>query len=551
MGDLRLGGWVYDENGQPCRVTRATEIMTGHDCFLVVFEGNARIVADADHQWLVRSLADPNPRVLTTRQILHTPHDTYFIPYAEGKGWRRLFYMRPVPSVPVRCIEVDSPSRLYLAGRDYIVTHNTSFGPWWLWREIEQQGPGDYIAATSTFDLFKLKLLPELRKVFEDILGIGRYWAGDKVIEVCDLETGEFRAKNASDPMWARIILRSAASPGSLESATAKAAWLDEVGQEGFSLQAWEAILRRLSLHEGRVLGTTTLYTIGWLKQQVYEPWRKGDPDFDVIQFASTLNPIFSKAEFERARRTLPEWKFNMFYLGQFSRPPGLIYGDYKDYEAGGHLRKRFPIPSHWPRYVGMDPGAVHLATVWIAHDQQRNIFYAYRESLEGEMTTREHVAKAQERATGENVVLWAGGAASEVQVRKDWSDAGQHVMKPIVPDVEAGIDRVIELFKTYRLFVFEDLNGLRDELTTYSRVLDKTTLEPTEEIKDKNKFHYADALRYIAQMLPAVGDGDLDLQAGQGANPWAFIQPPTAQLPFTVTNAPTAPPPPTDPLQW
>jgi len=32
----------------------------------------------------------------------------------------------PVPSVPVRCIQVDSPSHLYLAGRKMVPTHNTS-----------------------------------------------------------------------------------------------------------------------------------------------------------------------------------------------------------------------------------------------------------------------------------------------------------------------------------------------------------------------------------------------------------------------------------------
>jgi replicative DNA helicase len=35
--------------------------------------------------------------------------------------------IEPVPSVPVRCIQVDSPSHLYLAGRDCVPTHNTSF----------------------------------------------------------------------------------------------------------------------------------------------------------------------------------------------------------------------------------------------------------------------------------------------------------------------------------------------------------------------------------------------------------------------------------------
>src|SRR5690606_30690163 len=109
----------------------------------------------------------------------------------------------------------------------------TSFGPWWLAREVETCGPGDYLAVTATFDLFKLKMLPETRTVFEDILGIARYWAGDQILELCehvwddDLGAwvplrGQFRAKRSDDPMWGRIILRSAVAKGGLESATAK-----------------------------------------------------------------------------------------------------------------------------------------------------------------------------------------------------------------------------------------------------------------------------------------------------------------------------------------
>jgi replicative DNA helicase len=36
--------------------------------------------------------------------------------------------VRPIPSVPVRCVEVDNRSHLYLAGRTMIPTHNSTFG---------------------------------------------------------------------------------------------------------------------------------------------------------------------------------------------------------------------------------------------------------------------------------------------------------------------------------------------------------------------------------------------------------------------------------------
>jgi hypothetical protein len=73
----------------------------------------------------------------------------------------------------------------------------TSFLPWWLYGGRSQRcGPGDYIAATASFDLFKLKFLPEIRTVFEHTLRCGRYWAGDRVIELADPE-GKFLAKQS------------------------------------------------------------------------------------------------------------------------------------------------------------------------------------------------------------------------------------------------------------------------------------------------------------------------------------------------------------------
>jgi len=397
----------------------------------------------------------------------------------------------------------------------------TSFGPWWLHREIVRRGSGDYLAVAPTWDLFDLKMLPEMLNVFVRVLGIGRLWPGIGTIELCDPVTRQFYANRKDDPMWGRIIMRSASSEGSLESATAKAAWLDEAGQDTFTVNVWEAILRRLSLAEGRVLGTTTLYNEGWLKQIVYNSWLAGDPDYQVVQFASAQNPLFPRKEFLRAKRTMPYWKFAMFYLGEFAKPPGLIYGDYDEQM---HMVRPFVIPPHWPRMVGLDPGGVNMATIWMAEDPNAHVYYVYRETLEGNMTTTEHVARNIERAEGENVVLWVGGAPSEGQVRRDWNDAGILVYQPPISEVEAGIDRVITLFKQKRIRIFESCTGLRDELGKYSRALDKNG-EVTTEIKDKSRYHRLDSLRYVVTMAnTAVDFADVDLKVN-APNMWSAIQ--------------------------
>ena len=352
----------------------------------------------------------------------------------------------------------------------------TCFGPWWLNREIETCGAGDYLACTATYDMFKLKMLPELQHVFGVYLPGWEYKASDRILT--DGET--------------RIILRSADAEGGLESATIKGGWIDECGQDKFKLGAWEAIQRRASLYGGRVLGTTTPYNLGWLKTQVYDRWVSGDTDFEIINFKSTMNPQFPHAEYERMKRILPSWKFNMFYNGTFERPAGLIYSDFN---PDMHKIPPIPLDPSWPRYVGIDFGAVHTALIWIAENPLTNCFYVYRCSLAGGKTTREHALMALSYRT-ENVVRWIGGAKSETQQRMDWNAEGVPVQETQIVSVEAGIDRVIELFKMKRLFVFDTCTGLLDELGTYSRVLDEYG-QPTEKIKDKEDYHQLDGLRY------------------------------------------------------
>ncbi len=57
MGEIKAGDLVYDENGQPCTVTAATDVMFDRPCFRVRFDDGTEIVADAEHQWFTISEA--------------------------------------------------------------------------------------------------------------------------------------------------------------------------------------------------------------------------------------------------------------------------------------------------------------------------------------------------------------------------------------------------------------------------------------------------------------------------------------------------------------
>lgn len=370
----------------------------------------------------------------------------------------------------------------------------TAWGPVWLWREIRNCGPGDYLAVTATYDLLKLKMLPSLLDWFVYKLGIGVYSPSDRVLSIPSLD--------------ARIILRSAESNGGLESATAKAAWLDEAGQDNYNIGTWEAVLRRLSIYQGRALITTTLYNLGWLKGTLYDPWAKGDKDIEVIQFDSTENPAFPKEEFERARDSMPAWRFNMFYRGQYERPAGQIYDCFVNAPPPeGHVIPAFTLPDEWPRYGGADFGGSNTAALLIAQEPSTGNNYVYWEYHAGGKTSKGHVDTILAHclnSKGETIVPhFVGGAASEDQWRREWKIAGLPVAASGVTSVEVGINRAYSLIKSGKLFVFDTCRSFIDDLQSYARKLDERG-EPTEEIQDKSTWHRIDAFRYIAARLAA-----------------------------------------------
>ncbi len=379
------------------------------------------------------------------------------------------------------------------------------FGPIWLWREIQRKGPGDYMVVTPTYPLLSKKALPEFLKYFgRQTLDLGDYNTQQKLFVFSS--AGTKKTFGPDYGLTTQVYFGHAQDPESLESATAKAAWLDEAGQNKFRLGSWEAIKRRLAIHQGRVLITTTPYSLGWLKQQVYDRWQAGNQTYDVINFRSIDNPAFPRQEYDDARASLPGWRFRMFYDGLFERPAGLIYDCFDDTL---HRCPRFAIPPDWPRYLGLDFGGVNTAGVFFAEEPVTAKLYAYREYLAGGRTAKEHREALLAGEPGLPAVC-CGGSKSEQQWRDEFAAAGLPVREPVVTDVEVGIGRVYGAIKRGEFVVFSDLAGLLDELASYSRPLDDAG-NPTEGIEDKESYHRLDACRYIVSWLKREDAGPFE----------------------------------------
>ena len=147
MGELKVGDYVFHPGGYPTRVLAATEVLRDRPCYAVSFSQGEVIVADADHLW--HTNAGDCWRIRTTREISESCHTgplrdsnhsvsvalplqfpdgvelTIEQPPARSRT-RQITECEPTESVPVRCIQVESPDGLFLVGRSLIPTHNSA-----------------------------------------------------------------------------------------------------------------------------------------------------------------------------------------------------------------------------------------------------------------------------------------------------------------------------------------------------------------------------------------------------------------------------------------
>lgn len=401
----------------------------------------------------------------------------------------------------------------------------TIYGPHWLLREIQRTAESGadnaYLLAGPTIELLKKKALPTLATALK---GLAEFSTTDRSFRFTP--EGVKRLTGYTEGSIT-IFVGYATKSDSLESATYKAAWLDEAGQDDFKGDSWEAIRRRLAIHQGRVLITTTPYNFGWLKRTIYD--RRHEDHICVVPFESKDNPAYPIEEWEEAERTLAPWKFDLFYRGLFTRPVGVVYDCYdkaNEVEFGDF----FPdgeIPEEWPIWVGADFGAVHTAFVLIAEKMELDMFGDWEPMDEpeycvfktyqsdGRKTAVQHLAGAfrgmgEEREIEDGMFVYRlkrdqvkafGGALGEKDTRELYYRAGLNIAEPTITgsnSIDPQIDCVYAALSAKRLKVCKHLTGLIKDFEEFSYELDKETTEVTQKYKDEHKYHRLAGLRYV-----------------------------------------------------
>lgn len=121
MGEVNAGQELIGPDGKPTRILAATDTMYERPSYAIEFDASCTIIADGSHQW-------PTLNGLRTTTQLRPGADaiTATVPLTGGR--HVVTAIRPVASVPVRCVQVDNVDHTYLAGRAMVPTHNSTLG---------------------------------------------------------------------------------------------------------------------------------------------------------------------------------------------------------------------------------------------------------------------------------------------------------------------------------------------------------------------------------------------------------------------------------------
>ena len=120
LADVREGDFVFDETGNPTKVTFATDPMYNHVCYDVEFSDGSVVTADADHLWVTSTWADRKSAGRTKsgflRSAARTTEEIRLTLLACYSNRQRPNHSIPVVSAPLQYPEQDLPLSPYVLG---------------------------------------------------------------------------------------------------------------------------------------------------------------------------------------------------------------------------------------------------------------------------------------------------------------------------------------------------------------------------------------------------------------------------------------------------
>lgn len=204
----------------------------------------------------------------------------------------------------------------------------------------------------------------------------------DIVAKVTYGDVPEIRMKDGS---YARFKT-AAAGRRKFQSAALDWVWIDEEIEE----PVVEEIRARLIDRKGALWMTMTpLMGKTWLYYKVLEPWQEGKiRRVDVFRWSMKDNTTLDPQVVEDFLSKVPKHLRPARELGEFVDLEGLIW---PQFDEKVHVVDAFPIPTHWPVILAMDPGYRHPFSAGFQAVNERGDRFLFAEWHRPKMLASQH----------------------------------------------------------------------------------------------------------------------------------------------------------------
>lgn len=333
-----------------------------------------------------------------------------------------------------------------------------------------------------------------------ELLGqVGSFGTGMVPMDALDFDTladakksstpiSSFRVKHKNGT-FSSVEFKSAEQGRQAFEGTAKSIWMDEE----MPMEIYQECLMRTATGNNILISTFT--PLKGLSEVVLSFLENGD----IMSSGSTgMSKYVVRATWDDAPHLDEETKKILLdSIPPYQRDartkgiPQLGSGAIFPVSETDYVVEPFEIPKHWSKGYGFDVGR-NTAAVWLAHDRDSNVLYAYSEYFQVEGQPSTHTSSINSRGK------WIKGAIDTAARGRSQSD-GENLFDIYTEQgllivnadkaVESGLLEMLELFTQGRLKIFSTCTKLIQELRLYRR-------DEKGKIVKKND-HLADAFRY------------------------------------------------------
>lgn len=323
----------------------------------------------------------------------------------------------------------------------------------------------------------------------------------------------------------ATIELKGADNEDSLRGTGLNGCVIDEFASIYDNWSVWHEVLRpALTDKKGWVLfiGTPKGKDAFW---ELFMKGERQEKDWASFQFKTVDNPFIDPEEVEEAERNSPERYFRQEYEASFQDFVGLIYPEFCE----RHVIQPIYIPKHWQRIGAIDPALSGTTAVLKTAIDEDGVLYVYDEYYE-----RDKRASEVSEAIREDNITWYIDPASAIKsqqreghlysLQDEYSNYGIYTT-PGENDVESGINRVGEFFKTNKIKIFKTCTNLIWELERYHWAERRDSVAGEQKASPyKKDDHAVDVLRYI--VMTRFDKSKINItQDVDYWSPWAVVE--------------------------